>query len=158
MSQNDFEKVLAHAAGTSPERLLQRMCADLQPDWDMLHAVEVLRDTDVRIGILSNSWGSGYFSPYDGYDLGQRADAVIYSDKVRLRKPGPAIFELALEGLDAAAKDTVFVDDMPSNLAPAQEMGMHTIHHFRTATTIQELESAFDVVLSSRNVPPAGQT
>jgi putative hydrolase of the HAD superfamily len=87
VSQADFETRLASAAAISSNGLLARMCADLRPDEAMLTAVAMLRDTGVRVGVLSNSWGSGYFSPYRGYQLDDRADAVVYSDQVRLRKP-----------------------------------------------------------------------
>jgi transcriptional regulator with XRE-family HTH domain len=43
VSQAAFEAELGAAAGISPERLLARMCADLQPDEAMLTATAALR-------------------------------------------------------------------------------------------------------------------
>jgi FMN phosphatase YigB (HAD superfamily) len=34
----------------------------------------------------------------------------------------------------------VFVDDLPFNLTPAQELGMATVHHTSAGQTIPELE------------------
>lgn len=147
IGQHAFESALGSAAGISPNRLLERMCADLRPDRAMLRAVNDFRRADIRIGVLSNSWGSGYFSPYKGYNLEGRADAIIYSDRVKLRKPDPAIFELILRELGAAAEATVFVDDIALNLTPAQKMGMRTVHHVESAHTIETLEAIFATAL-----------
>jgi putative hydrolase of the HAD superfamily len=154
VSQTDFEASLAAAAGISPDQLLARMCADLQPDSAMLTAVAALRSRGVRIGVLSNSWGSGYFSPYEGYDLDDRADAIIYSDQVRLRKPEPAIFEMMLERLGVDARDSVFIDDVPANLPPAEAMGITVIHHTDTRATIAELQRIFGDLLTSASTRP----
>jgi hypothetical protein len=54
---------------------------------------------DVAVGVLSNSWGSGEFDAYAGYDLDRRFDAVVISDRVGLRKPDPAIYRLAADKL-----------------------------------------------------------
>jgi putative hydrolase of the HAD superfamily len=154
ISQTEFEARLAAAAGIAPERLLARMCADLRPDEAMLAAVAALRAGGVRIGILSNSWGSGYFSPYEGYDLDHRADAVVYSDQVRLRKPEPAIFEMMLELLSVTARDSVFIDDVPANLPPAEAMGITVIHHTNTRATLAELQRIFGDLLASASTHP----
>lgn len=143
VGQSDFEASLAAAAGIKPHGLLGRMCAELRPDEAMLAAVATLRATGVRIGVLSNSWGSGYFNPYEGYQLENRADAVLISDQVHLRKPEPAIFELMLDLLDVAARDSVFVDDVAANLPPAKTMGMSVIHHVHTRRTLAELQTMF---------------
>jgi putative hydrolase of the HAD superfamily len=152
ISQTEFEKQLAAAAGLAPEGLLGRMCADLRPDEAMLAAVDKLRGSGIKVGILSNSWGTGpwgegYFDPYAGYDLPNRADAIVLSDIVGLRKPEPAIFDLMLRQVGVTARDAVFVDDVAANLPPAEAIGMRTIHHVETAVTIAELETLFAISL-----------
>jgi hypothetical protein len=39
----------------------------------------------------------------------------------------------------------VFVDDLPFNLPPAQELGMAVVHHTAADTTIAELERLLGV-------------
>lgn len=143
VSQNDFEKGLANAARISPDGLLARMCASLRPDDLMLNAVADLRSRGVRIGVLSNSWGTGYFNPYKGYELDKRADALIFSDQVGLRKPEPEIFLLILDLLGISGHESVFVDDIAANLIPAQELGMSVMHHVDSRETIVELQRQF---------------
>ena len=47
------------------------------------------------------------------YDVLQYLDHTIFSDEVELSKPSPGIFERALEALDVAPTDAVFVGDQP---------------------------------------------
>jgi putative hydrolase of the HAD superfamily len=145
VSQADFEQHLAAAAGIAPEGLLARMCADLRPDDRMLYAVGQLRRLGVATAVLSNSWGSGYFSPYVGYDLENRVDVIVLSDQVGLRKPEPEIFALTADKLGVPASACVFVDDVAANLPGAQALGIRTIHHVETGETVGRLAELFDV-------------
>jgi FMN phosphatase YigB (HAD superfamily) len=43
----------------------------------------------------------------------------------------------------------VFVDDLPFNLTPAEELGMRTIRHREAADTIAQLEELFAVPLAA---------
>ena len=43
----------------------------------------------------------------------------------------------------------MFVDDLPFNLTPAEELGMATVHHTSAETTIPELEALLGVSLGS---------
>ncbi len=63
VSQADFEAGLAAAAGVPAEGLLGKMCADLRPDEAILSTVETLRSAGIRIGVLSNSWGTVTSTP-----------------------------------------------------------------------------------------------
>lgn len=143
VSQVDFESHLGEAAGIAPDRLLNRMTASLQPDEPMLAEVARLRAHGVATAVLSNSWGTGHFDPYDGYDLDNRVDTVVISDQVGLRKPDPEIFQLILDRLDVKASEAVFVDDLAVNLEPARVLGMAVVHHTLTAATIAELQRLF---------------
>jgi putative hydrolase of the HAD superfamily len=143
VSQPDFEAELAAAAGLPPDGLLGRMCADLRPDEAMLTAVAALRQSGAQIGILSNTWGTGYFNPYEGYDLEDRADVLILSDQVRLRKPEKGIFQMMLDRLSVKAHGAVFVDDVAGHLPTAATMGLTVVHHIRTSDTLTELERLF---------------
>jgi 2-haloacid dehalogenase len=53
---------------------------------------------------------------------------IVVSGSERLVKPDPAIYRLLVErfGLDPAR--CVYIDDNPTNVAAASELGMHAIH------------------------------
>jgi putative hydrolase of the HAD superfamily len=88
---------------------------------------------------------SGY--PRDRF--GELFDAVIISGEVGLRKPDPAIYELAVEGLRVPPERCVFVDDYPGHLEPAIQAGMTTVLHVSTEQTLSRLSDLLGVSLQA---------
>ncbi len=147
IDQAQFEQEIAAHLGVPSAGLLERMAADLRPGDQMLDVIAELRARGVKVAVLSNSWGSDYFDPYAPWKLEDRVDAVIRSDRVHLRKPEPAIFDLAVDELNAPASECVFVDDIAAYLEPAQALGMTVIHHVHPDATIAELRRLFAAYL-----------
>ena len=52
----------------------------------------------------------------------------LYSARVGLIKPEPAIFAHALQHFGIAAADTLFIDDVAHNVAAARAAGWHAVH------------------------------
>jgi epoxide hydrolase-like predicted phosphatase len=124
ITQRDYELELADVLGVNSQGLLGRALADLRPCEPILALVDQARSAGVVTAVLSNSWGTGEYDPYDGYQLDERFDVVLISDQVGLRKPDPAIYELAAHKLGVPPAGCVFVDDTEHNLPPAQQLGM----------------------------------
>jgi putative hydrolase of the HAD superfamily len=74
-------------------------------------------------------------------------DFVLESSKVGLRKPDPRFYQRALEALDVAADEAVYLDDLGINLKPAREMGMRTIKVVDPEAAITELEELVGIPL-----------
>ena len=106
----------------------------------VLDLVRRVRAAGIRVAVLSNSWGSGDYDPYKGYDLEESFDAVVISDQVGLRKPDPAIYRLAAGKIGAEPRSCVFVDDTAANLPPAADLGMAVVHFVDPGTGIAEIE------------------
>jgi putative hydrolase of the HAD superfamily len=140
LSQPDFEQKVAQLLGVQPTGLIQGLLADLRPEPLMAEAVARARSAGIRVGVITNSWGTAPYDPYAAYQLDQRFDAVVISSLVGLRKPGPAIYRLAADELAVPSGRIVFVDDIATNLEPAHELGMAVIHHVDPARTVRELE------------------
>jgi len=68
------------------------------------------------------------------------------------------MYELGAERAGVPAALCVYVDDLPFNLTPAQELGMATVHHTSAETTIPELERLLGVALAERDGPNAPAT
>jgi putative hydrolase of the HAD superfamily len=83
--------------------------------------------------------GSGDYDPYEGYDLDKGFDAVVISDRVGLRKPDPAIYQLTAYQLGIPAHECVFVDDTAANLPAAQSLGMATVHFTDPPGSVAEI-------------------
>lgn len=142
----DFELRLGAFLGIDGETLVDRLFATLHVDERMLAAVAELRRRGIRTCLLSNSWGTGIYAR--ATRVMELFDASVISGEVGLRKPDPAIYRLALERIGLAAEECVFVDDLPFNLPPAEELGMAGVHHVGPEQTLPELERLFGVPLS----------
>ena len=82
-----------------------------------------------QCGLLSNAWGSlRQFLEDSHADLLSCFDVVIISAEAGMRKPDARIFQLALEQLDIAPDEAVFIDDLEVNATAAREYGLHAIH------------------------------
>jgi putative hydrolase of the HAD superfamily len=147
ISQPAFERGLAVLLGVDPDGLIAGMLAGLRPDQRIAQAAARARAAGIRVGVITNSWGTEPYDPYAGYQLHETYDAVIVSGEVGTRKPDPAIYLLAAEKLGLPASACVLVDDVAANLPPAADLGMTTIHHTDSAATVQELERVLGVDL-----------
>ena len=68
-------------------------------------------------------------------------DHIVASCDVRLLKPDPRIFRLALERLGVTADEAVMVDDQLPNVAAARELGMAAVHFLSRAQAIADVET-----------------
>jgi len=66
-------------------------------------------------------------------------DAIIESSVVGIRKPNPAIYQLACQALEVTPNDCAFLDDLGINLKPAKELGMATIKVLGEEQAISDL-------------------
>jgi putative hydrolase of the HAD superfamily len=148
LSQADFEPILAGAAGVRPGGLLARLCSGMRAEPRMYGAAERLRREGIRVGILSNSCGAGPFDPYGRFNLDEIADVMVVSHIVRLRKPEPAIYELAAAKLGVAPQACVFVDDSAENVQGARDAGMRAVHHTSIPGTLAEFVRLFGITLA----------
>jgi epoxide hydrolase-like predicted phosphatase len=143
VGEEEFEAALAGKLGVAPERLIDRLFAKMQPEPLVIEAVAAAKRYGVRCGLLSNSWGHRY----DRTRWEELFDATVISGEIGMRKPDPGIYALAAEKLGVAPKAIVFVDDIPHNLTPAEELGMATVHHTDPEKTVAELERLLELEL-----------
>ena len=145
VEETEFEQRLAELLGVhAAEGLIDRMFAGSSLDEPMVDAVRAARGAGVHTGLISNSWGT---TRYPRDLLSELFDGVVISGEVGIRKPAPRIYELGAEAIGVPAAECAFVDDLPFNLPPAEQLGMVGVHHTEAATTIPELERLFGVAL-----------
>jgi epoxide hydrolase-like predicted phosphatase len=145
LTEEQFEPSLAALLGVAPEGLIDGLMAGVGPDVPMIEAVRGARGAGVRTVLVSNSWG---LHRYPRELFGEIFDALVISGEVGMRKPAPAMYELGARLAGVAAERCVYVDDLPHNLTPAQELGMATVHHTDATTTIAELERLLGIELA----------
>lgn len=143
ISDAEFEEILAGVllsvdGGPVPAAgLLNRMFAGSTMQAEMLDLVRELRQSGLRTGLLSNSWGTRYGYPRDVLD--EIFDDAVISGQVGMRKPEERIFRLAADRLGLAPAECVFVDDIEGNIMAAKALGFAVVHHTAPATTKAQL-------------------
>jgi epoxide hydrolase-like predicted phosphatase len=146
----DFERRLASRLRRTDRRpvpdagLLARMFRYFALAPEMAALVAQIKQTGVRTGLLSNSWGDFY--PREGWD--DLFDVVVISGEVGMRKPEPEIFVYATDLLGIPPTGCVFVDDLPPNVAAAQALGLTAVLHRSYEETRDQLEELFGMTLA----------
>jgi len=74
------------------------------------------------------------------YDFWPLFDGTTVSADLGMLKPQPEIYEALLSQHSLQANETVFLDDMPHNVAGAQQQGIHAIQFFNAEQCEQDLK------------------
>ena len=158
-AEEDLEAVLL-AAGVEPDAdvihdyLVRYRSEGLHLWEDSVPTIRELRGRGIRTGIVSNCDHSTR-PAIEELGLVEEVDAVILSFEVGAAKPDPAIYGAALQAVDAAAADTMFVDDQARYVEGAIEIGMRGVLVIRDDATPAEGVSdpgGLDVVADLRSV------
>jgi len=80
------------------------------------------------LAVLSNTSEAHIRTVEKDYPFFDIFQEKIYSYEVALRKPDPAIYQLALERMKADRFEALFIDDLEENVLTPSKMGWQTIH------------------------------
>ena len=145
LSETDFELQFAALLGVPSDGLIDGLFARVEPDAAMIQAVRLAHEAGVRTALVSNSWGVERY-PHELFT--EIFDGVVISGEERTRKPARRMYELGAERAGVPMERCVYVDDLTFNLTPAEKLGMATVHHTSSETTIPELEQLLGVALA----------
>ena len=131
-------------ASTLPEETLAALKAADVALWTdmnmpMLHWVQQLHQAGIRTGILSNmpdAMAEGICAQFDWIE---NFDHTVWSHAHKMRKPQPAIYRLAAEGLNTAPEHILFIDDKEENTRAAEAFGMQAIIYHEHAAFEQAM-------------------
>lgn len=111
----------------------------------LVDRVRKLQADGYRTGIITNNvaeFGEGWRGLIPVDDL---FEFVVDSSSVGVRKPDPAIFQIAIDTLGLPPSKIVFLDDYPANVVAARAQGMHAIEVTPDVTAaIAELDTLLD--------------
>ncbi len=138
--QREFEITMGRLLGLPADGLLAAALADLGPRPEVIDLAKRARAAGVLVAALSNSWGTGAYDPYAGWDLDGMFDAVVISDQVGMRKPDQGIYLFTASKLGLPAGECLFVDDTEHNLPAAADLGMGTVYFTGDPGEIVEIE------------------
>ncbi len=115
-----YEKEIREAFARAGEELTTRPYA---AQW-----IQSLKDRGYQVLYLSN-WSEHIMSVASHVlSFMPLFDGGIFSYKVHLTKPDPAIYQLLCDTYQLDPKECVFIDDSPKNVAAARDFGLTAIH------------------------------
>jgi 2-haloacid dehalogenase len=107
--------------------------------------VEVLRylkeETDQKLYALTNWSHETFVIALQRYEFLHWFDGRVVSGEEKTRKPFLDIYQRLIERYNIDPAKAVYTDDNTRNLAPAKELGMHTIHFQNPAQFKEELKA-----------------
>jgi len=117
--------------GVSPDALLedyrQRYPNYASPSPGAIETIRAVREAGLRTGIVSNGNVRVQNAKIDAIGLRDAMDVIVISEEVGIRKPDPAIFELATSKLDVDSESALFVGDNPEvDIVGAANAGLQT--------------------------------
>ncbi|MFJ4703036.1 HAD-IA family hydrolase [Streptomyces sp. NPDC088768] len=149
VSQTAWNEFAGRKLGVSPDNLMGRIFGGLRPEPLLIDAAAAAKRAGIKVGILSNSVGLAPWDLYDGYELDRLYDAVVISEHYQMRKPDPALFEIALKLMNMPADEVVFVDDTEAYVLAAQQLGFAGVHNKDPRQTVADLSGLLGVDLTS---------
>jgi len=135
----------------SPAQFRRFIFAQSKPCPGMIELIlQLKRRYGLKIVVVSNEARELNAYRIRAFKLARLADCFISSCFVHLRKPDPAMFQLALDLAQAPLGEIVYIDNTPLFIQTAVGMGIRSILHTDYRTTRDQLTS---LGLDSRDQP-----
>lgn len=157
VSVDEFDELFANEASDKGHevrgrQVLELLSGDIRPE--MVAAMKRIKQ-DHAIGCITNNVNTGEGPGMARSekkataiaDIMSLFEIVIESSKVGIRKPNPAIYELACEQMGISPEDAIYLDDLGINLKPAKALGMTTIKVLNANQALDELEQHLKIEL-----------
>lgn len=120
------------------DRVTAEFFAGDRADRELLDTLRSLRP-ERQVCLISNAW-SGLRAFIQKQGFADVFDAMIISAEVGVMKPDSRIYRLALDEVNARAEESVFIDDVLTNVEAARAVGMAGIHFTQPEKALEELQ------------------
>lgn len=124
----------------------QRWVADAvnEPDRTMERIVNQLKETGIKVGLLTNSVPE--FWPVIEQTINTKSfDCIVDSSRVGIRKPDEWIYKLTARKLGTQTNSCVMIDDLDHNIKGAEQAGMAGILFTSAEETEYAIKRFFDI-------------
>lgn len=126
ISHDEYFRQLGQLVGRAPQEVEDIIRERHIRNDEMIALVRELRAT-YKVGLLSNV-GQGVMDElFSRQEQRELFDAVILSSDVGMVKPHPEIYQYALNQLNLLPEECIMIDDLPTNIEGAQQVGMQGI-------------------------------
>jgi epoxide hydrolase-like predicted phosphatase len=115
----------------------------------LMDFIQILKSKNVKVAVITNNWFSPNSTGNEEFwkSFKENFDVFIESRVVRMRKPDPRIYKLALEELKIKnGNEVVFLDDIGRNLKSASILGIQTILVKNEDQAITDLQNIMQTV------------
>ena len=107
-------------------------------DQNLLNTLRSLHP-ECKVCLVSNAW-SGLRTWISKQGFADVFDRMVISAEVGMMKPDVRIFQLALGELAARPEESVFIDDVLTNVDAARSIGMAGIHFIQPDKALHDLK------------------
>ena len=145
ISEDDHWQAVARKLAVTREeadKITAQFFAGDRADNSLIDFLRSLRP-ERKVCLISNAW-SGLRTFITRQKIDDVFDAMVISAEVGLIKPDPQIYRLALAKLGARPEESVFIDDVPANVAAARSIGMTGIDFAQPEQVLEELKLLLD--------------
>jgi putative hydrolase of the HAD superfamily len=94
-----------------------------------------------KTAILSNAGSDARRTFSEAFGFHRLVDEMIISAEVRVAKPDPRIFQIAVERLGVRPQDAVLLDDLLLNVHAARNFGLKAVHFQTTSQALEDLKN-----------------
>ena len=124
----------------TPEALRAFICDASTPWPENLDLLRRLRSAgDVKVGLISNEGDGLAQHRVRKFRLGEICDFMVISYFIHLRKPDPAIWQIAADLAGVSPEEAIYIDDRELFAQTASRLGFTGIHHTSLQSTRQQL-------------------
>jgi epoxide hydrolase-like predicted phosphatase len=143
IDKTEFLQQIYELTGKKPQDIDQLLDNDAYKNVELLKLIAELKP-NYKIGLLSNvasNWIRDQFLTTGEQEL---FDDLVFSYEVRMTKPDPRIFELAVERLGVKPDECILIDDVEYYCDAARESGLEAICY----QDLQQTKTQLDGLLS----------
>lgn len=134
----DFIQTIANKTGQTFSEVKAMYAAEqINP---VIVALAKQLHSSYRTGIITNAHHEFLEPIIAKTHLHDVFDIIVISSRVGVIKPDARIFNIALKQLGVRPEETIFIDDIKSNVAGAESVGIHGIHYQNLNKLEEDLE------------------
>jgi epoxide hydrolase-like predicted phosphatase len=123
------------------QAVIEAIPGELAAQEETVDLLQRLHDRGHRLYFLSNMPEPYAAHLESSHAFFSRFTDGVFSSRVKLIKPEPEIFELAIQRFGIEPAQTVFIDDVARNVEMARAHGWHAIQFIAAAQVEAELEA-----------------
>lgn len=126
LSKANFYQEISVLTGIEVNEIIRGVEAEVKINKTLVAFVEELKSKGYLIACLSNGTQEWTLDLIKRHNLDRLFDHIVLSGDLGIIKPDAEIYEHTLDKLEVKASEAVFIDDRPSNVEAAEDLGIRS--------------------------------